>query len=183
MPAVNDSTTECCGNTAKGFDMRMPVIIDVESSGFGKGGYPIEVGLVLPDGSPHCFLVTPERTWTAWDDEAEAVHGISREVLDRHGRPAREVAERLNALLREKTVYSDAWSFDMSWLAKLYDAVDLEQGFQVAALHDIMSTHQLEQWHAVKNQVARDLQLQRHRASGDARILQETYRRTLDQVA
>jgi len=161
----------------------MPVIIDVEASGFGKGGYPIEVGLALPDGSPHCILVTPHRTWTMWDDSAEAVHGISREVLESHGRPAREVAERLNALLWEKTVYSDAWSFDMPWLAKLYDAVDLEQGFRVAALHEIMTPRQLEQWHQVKGEVERDLQLQRHRASGDARILQETYRRTMDQTA
>ena len=163
--------------------MHMPVIIDVESSGFGKGGYPIEVGLVLPDGSPHCYLVTPQRTWTLWDKDAEALHGISRDVLDRHGRPAREVAERLNALLWEKTVYSDAWAFDMPWLAKLFDAVDLEQGFHVASLHDIMSPRQLEQWHPVKETVERDLQLQRHRASGDARILQETYRRTMNQAA
>jgi len=163
--------------------MRMPVVIDVESSGFGKGGYPIEVGLVLPDGSPHCFLITPHRTWTMWDDSAEAVHGISREVLEDHGRPPYEVAERLNALLRGKTVYSDAWSFDMSWLAKLYDLVDLEQEFHVAALQEIMSPRQLEQWHQVKGNVEHDLQLQRHRASGDARIIQETYRRTLDQAA
>ena len=30
-----------------------PIVIDVEASGFGKGSYPIEVGVVLPDGSRH----------------------------------------------------------------------------------------------------------------------------------
>ena len=51
-----------------------PIIVDVEASGFGKGSYPIEIGLVLPDGTPHCFLLAPARTWTAWDPGAEKVH-------------------------------------------------------------------------------------------------------------
>ena len=38
-----------------------PIIIDIEASGFGRGSYPIEVGLVLPDGTPHCFLIAPDR--------------------------------------------------------------------------------------------------------------------------
>lgn len=163
--------------------MRIPVVIDVEASGFGRGGYPIEVGVVLPDGSPHCYLIAPERGWTSWDEEAEAVHGISRELLDMHGRPAREVAERLNALLGGKTVYSDAWAFDMPWLGKLFDAVHLEQKFRVAALQELMSPQQIESWRTVRHGVEKDLDLKRHRASGDARILQETFRRSLGQAA
>ena len=158
--------------------MRIPVVIDVEASGFGRGGYPIEVGVVLPDGSPHCYLIAPVRGWTSWDEEAEAVHGISRELLDNHGRPAREVAERLNMLLGGKTVYSDAWAFDMPWLGKLYDAVNMEQKFRVGALQELMTPQQLESWKAVRLSVEQELSLKRHRASGDARILQETFRRT-----
>jgi len=163
--------------------MRMPVVIDVESSGFGRGGYPIEVGLVLPDGSPHCFLISPVRGWTNWDEEAESVHGISREVLDMHGRPARDVAERLNALLAGKTVYSDAWAFDMPWLGKLFDAVGMEQTFRVAALQELMTPQQFDSWSTVRLSVEQDMKLKRHRASGDARILQETFRRTSGQAA
>ena len=87
-----------------------PIIIDVEASGFGKGSYPIEVGLALSDGSRHCYLIAPARNWTAWDDEAEEVHGIRRETLTTYGRPLQDVAWRLNELLRNKTVYT-AWGW------------------------------------------------------------------------
>lgn len=156
----------------------IPIILDVEASGFGRGSYPIEIGLVLPDGTPHCFLVAPARTWTAWDPEAEKVHGISREVLETYGRPLQEVAWRLNELLRDKTVYSDAWAFDMSWLGKLFDAANMPQSFRVAPLHEVLKDHQQQHWDKAKEKVIDELKLQRHRASGDARILQETYRRT-----
>jgi len=155
-----------------------PIIVDVEASGFGKGSYPIEIGLVLPDGTPHCFLLAPARHWTAWEPEAEKLHGISRETLEAYGRPLQEVAWRLNELLRDKTVYSDAWSFDMCWLGKLFDAAHMPQTFRVAPLQEALGEHQMEKWDNAKAKVIEELDLQRHRASGDARILQETYRRT-----
>lgn len=155
----------------------LPIIIDVEASGFGRDSYPIEIGLVLPDGTPHCFLISPERRWTAWDPQAEAVHGISRDTLLGCGRPAEDVAWRLNALLRGKTVYSDAWSFDLSWIGKLYDAVHMEQGFRISALRDLLSERQLAAWEETRQQVTSELALPRHRASGDARILRETLAR------
>lgn len=160
-----------------------PIIIDVEASGFGKGGYPIEVGVALPDGSRHCYLISPARDWTAWDEEAEKVHGISRETLQTYGRPLQDVAWRLNELLRNKTVYCDAWSFDMSWLGKLYDAAKMHQTFRVADIAELMNEEQRERWADIKQQVAGELGLQRHRASGDARILQETWRRLNQRAA
>ena len=74
-----------------------PIFIDVEAAGFGRGSYPIEVGLAMPDGQSYCYLIRPEPEWTFWDDKAEAVHAISRDILQHHGRPAREtraMAER-----------------------------------------------------------------------------------------
>lgn len=155
-----------------------PIIIDVEASGFGMGSYPIEVGVVLPDGTAHCFLIAPARAWTSWDPQAEKVHGIARDVLETYGRPLQDVAWRLNELLRDKIVYSDAWGFDMSWLGKLYDAANLPQTFRVAPLQELMKEQQMAAWDETKSRVMEELSLQRHRASGDARILQETYRRT-----
>jgi hypothetical protein len=154
-----------------------PIIIDVEASGFGKGSYPVEVGVVLPDGSRHCYLITPARTWNFWDAEAEEIHGISRELLLTHGRPLQDVAWRLNELLRNKIVYSDAWAFDMSWLGKLYDAANMQQRFRVAGIAELIDEQQRSRWHEVKREVAEEMGLRRHRASGDARILQETWRR------
>ena len=155
----------------------VPITIDVEASGFGRESYPIEVGLVLPDGTPHCFLIAPHRSWTNWDPEAEKVHGIARDTLLTYGRPIPDIAWRLNQLLRERTVYSDAWSFDMSWLGKLFDVARERQRFRIASLHELVPQAQLADWDRTKEAVIRDLGLQRHRASGDARVLQETWRR------
>lgn len=163
--------------------LMLPIVIDVEASGFGRESYPIEVGLVLADGTPHCFLVAPERSWTHWDPAAEALHGISRATLEAHGRPAAEVAWRLNELLRGKTVYTDAWSFDMSWLGKLFDAVHLQPTFELQPISGIMDERRLAGWDRTREQVMQELKLKRHRASGDARVLQETYRRLAEQAA
>ena len=53
----------------------LPTILDIEASGFGPGSYPIEVGLVLPDGDAWCSLIRPEPGWLHWDPSAEQVHG------------------------------------------------------------------------------------------------------------
>ncbi|WP_078121872.1 3'-5' exonuclease [Thiosocius teredinicola] len=160
-----------------------PIIIDIEASGFGKGSYPVEIGLVLPEGSRHCYLVAPARNWRHWDQEAEQVHGISRDVLEAHGRPVQDVAWRLNELLKNKVVYSDAWSFDMSWLGKLFDAANMQQSFRVADIAELIDEQQRDRWGQVKQQVVEELGLRRHRASGDARILQETWRRVVQRAA
>ena len=158
----------------------VPAIVDIEASGFGVGSYPIEVSVVLSDQSIHCFLIRPEESWVHWDKNAEALHGISREMLHEHGRPIREVADGLNRLLRSQTVYSDAWSYDSSWLGKLYDAADMLQGFRLETLRVILSERQMAIWEAVRLEVVDELKLKRHRASADARIIQVTYGRTLD---
>jgi hypothetical protein len=154
-----------------------PITIDVEASGFGAGSYPIEVGVALADGSRHCYLIAPARGWRDWSAEAEALHGISRDCLETHGRPVHDVAWRLNALLGDRTVYSDAWSFDMSWVAKLFDAAAMLQRFRIADISELIAHDQHALWRTTKEQVGEQLGLRRHRASVDARILQETWLR------
>lgn len=153
---------------------RVPIILDIEASGFGRGSYPIEVGLVFPDGKSHCFLIAPEPNWKRWDVAAEAVHGIKRDTLLRHGQSVRDIAWRLNALLADQKAYSDAWSFDLSWIGLLFDAAGVSQRFRVNSIRELLSDHQLEVWHETRDKVVRELGLQRHRASSDARILRET---------
>src|SRR3954468_2528729 len=77
----------------------LPCVIDIEASGFGRGSYPIEIGFVLPDGTAYCTLIVPDESWTHWDGDAERIHGISRALLQRHGRSASEVANELNQRL------------------------------------------------------------------------------------
>ena len=154
--------------------MTLPVIIDIEASGFGKGSYPIEIGYFAPDGSAFCSLIRPEPGWTHWDSSAEAVHGIPRERLASHGKPASEVCLALNRSLRGQRVYCDAWSYDYVWLSVMYEAVDLVPSFAFRDIRELLSECEKSLWHATRSQVEARLALQRHRASGDARALFET---------
>ena len=89
--------------------MELPIIIDIEASGFGKGSYPIEIGYFMPDGSSFCALIRPEASWTHWDSSAEAVHGIAREQLASHGKSAVDVCLALNRNLRGLEEFGSGW--------------------------------------------------------------------------
>ena len=160
-----------------------PLIVDVEASGFGPGSYPIEIGLALDDGHKYCALIHPEPGWTHWDLEAEGIHRISRDILDAYGRPVRAVAESLNELLASRTVYSDGWVVDKPWLTTLFHAALTPMRFHVSPLEMILTESQMALWHRVKDAVVAGLDLSRHRASHDAWIIQETYRRTRQAAA
>lgn len=157
--------------------MDLPIVIDVEASGLGRGSYPIEVGVALADARSECLLVRPEPGWRHWDRCAERLHGICRETLFQHGRPAAEVARTLNRMLAGAVVYSDAWGNDHSWLSLLFDVAELVPTFRLESLRSLLDESQLPLWHATRQQAERDLALRRHRASSDARVLQETWRR------
>ncbi|WP_374338875.1 hypothetical protein [Methyloversatilis sp.] len=157
--------------------LALPVFLDVEASGFGGGSYPIEVGCVLDDLSTHCFLIRPMQGWTHWDRSAESVHGISRALLEERGRDAREVAHQLNDLLAGRTVYTDAWGQDMSWLGLLYEETGVLQRFRLNSLRELLDEVQAARWHEAKASIQASLQLVRHRASTDARLLQATFAR------
>lgn len=152
----------------------LPVIIDIEASGFGAGSYPIEVGYYMPGGQVYCSLIRPEPDWTHWDASAEQVHGVTREILAEHGKPARDVARHLNEAFAGLKVYTDAWGHDFVWLGRLYDAVDLVPTYQLKDLRELLSDCEQAGWHKTRAAVELRLQLRRHRASSDARALFET---------
>lgn len=151
-----------------------PAILDIEASGFGLGSYPIEVGFVLPDGTLWCSLIKPEPDWQHWDPNAEAVHHITREQLALHGRNARDVTDVLNQQLRGTTVYSDAWAHDYTWLNRLYEVAERSPSFKLDNLRSLLSDDDAARWHDVKRSVALGMGAPRHRASADARLLQQT---------
>lgn len=155
-----------------------PTIIDVEAAGFGYRSYPIEIGLALSEGVRFSALILPLPDWDYWDPAAESVHHLSREVLMRRGKPAAVVADALNALLEDRTVFSDGWVVDKPWVDQLYYATGVRQRFTVSSLEIILSEPQMAIWHDTKAQVIGELKLKRHRASTDAMIIQETYMRT-----
>ncbi|MBL4621101.1 MAG: hypothetical protein JKY89_01760 [Immundisolibacteraceae bacterium] len=157
-----------------------PLIIDVEASGFGAFSYPIEIGIAMDDDEKYCTLILPAPDWTHWDESAEKIHRVPRDILETYGKPMNEVTKQLNELLRGKTVYSDGWVVDKPWLTTLFHAAGVEMDFFVSPLEMILSEPQMSSWHQTKDMVIAEMNLARHRASYDAVIIQETYKRTLD---
>ena len=157
---------------------QVPAIIDNEASGFGRGSYPIEVGIALGDGELYSFLIKPAESWTHWNKEAEKVHGISRQRLLEEGLSPRAIALQLNELLRGMVMYSDAWGFDSSWIARLFDEAGLVQRFKVESINKLFSEDQMEHWNRIKDQVWSERGTNhRHRAAQDVSVIQETFKR------
>ena len=157
--------------------------IDFEASGFGGKSYPIEVGLVLPDGQTYCSLISPEPDWKHWDEAAQKVHGVDRSILETYGKPAVEVAQRINDLLKGQTVYTDAWYHDYNWLSRLFDAAESHPSFKLEDLRHLLDEAHLARWDAAKAQVLAEMNITRHRASNDAKVLQQTLLRVLQPTA
>jgi len=156
---------------------KVPPIIDLEASGFGRGSYPIEVGFALENRDIHSFLIKPENDWTHWSEEAEQIHGISRERLLAEGMSIEDIALKLNEMLRGQTLYSDAWSFDSSWIGRLFDSAGIVQRFRIETINKLLKPDQVEFWHPTKEAVLQELGLKAHRAAIDVQVLQETYLR------
>lgn len=155
-----------------------PYIVDVEASGFGSRSYPIEIGLALDPDLRYCSLIRPAPDWTHWDLAAEQVHQIPRNALKDHGKPLTRVAKDLNRLLEGATVYSDGWSVDKPWITRLFIEADIRQAFHVSPLELILTEPQMDLWQDTKEEIIATLHLNRHRASTDAFIVQETFVRT-----
>lgn len=152
--------------------MHLPAILDIEASGFGRGSYPIEIGFVSAQGGLFCSLIRPEPDWQHWDDAAEALHGISRDLLECYGRSVVWMAGQLNERLAGQTVYCDGWGQDYPWLDRLYDAAGLQPSFKLDDLRRLLNEDEAQRWRTVTDAVRARQHLSRHRASSDARVLQ-----------
>lgn len=153
----------------------IPTIIDVEASGFGSASYPIEVGVINQAGERFCRLIQPQDDWNHWDHEAEGLHGISRELLERQGESVVDVCQQLNQFLSGQVVYSDGWVVDDTWLIKLFHAAGMPMQFHVSSLEMILDEQQMSLWHATKDRLFQQTQEVRHRASSDAALIQNTF--------
>lgn len=159
-----------------------PAFIDFEASSLDLiASYPIEVGVSLPDGTLHSWLIAPHVLWQDWSESAEAIHGISRETLCAEGREVRDVAYELNQLL-DDAVYCDAWTFDSFWLHRLFRAARIRPTFLLESVSSILDAHQVQQWAETRQRVIESLGLPVHRAANDALILQETWRQVAGQT-
>ena len=155
--------------------MFIPTIIDIEASGFGKGSYPIEVGFITASQDIACSLIKPSDNWTSWHEEAEFVHGIKRELLFTKGKTIFSIARWLNDTFKDGVVYTDAWMNDMCWLGRLYDEAEIAQTFKLESILTLLTDTEREAWSGVQQLIIKETKLRRHRASADAKIIQQTY--------
>lgn len=160
--------------------MALPIIIDIEASGFGNESYPIEIGFIMEDKQTWCALIQPKNDWQFWDKQAESIHHISRNILEQHGKPAKLIVAHLNKLLANKVVYSDGWAHDYVWLHQLYESVNQKPNFKLQDLRYILDEVQMAHWHDAKQDVIEEMHAVRHRASSDAKIIQQTWLKTKD---
>jgi hypothetical protein len=103
----------------------MIVFLDFEASSLSDESYPIEVGWVFEDGRRESCIIRPAPGWTDWDASAEAIHGLSRDRLEREGEPHEAVAHRLLQTLSAHEVFVTAPSWDGKWLSVLLRAAGL----------------------------------------------------------
>jgi len=152
-----------------------PIIVDIEASGFGAHSYPVEIGAVKANGDRYCALIKPEPDWDHWCERAQRVHGITRELLMTRGKSPSQVCHELNGFLQDETAYSDAWAHDSPWLNRLFFAARVDPFFHLSPIEIIATEEQLMLWDITKKRLAQQLTIQRHRASGDAFLIQQTY--------
>jgi len=101
-------------------------IIDIEASGLQQDSYPIEIAVYDIDDESQSFvhLIKPHESWTHWCYDAQNVHGLSRQYIEEDGEDAYEVCQHLKQVLSTNNVYSDAPSYEMMWLRKLFWTFD-----------------------------------------------------------
>lgn len=95
--------------------------IDVESSAL-VSGYPVEVAFCDDGLNVSKWLVRPHERWAAlnWNDEAQAIHGLSQAYLQAEGMPAEQVAAEIaDRLTGIRFIWSDNPAYDAHWLGHL----------------------------------------------------------------
>jgi hypothetical protein len=97
----------------------MKVFLDFEASSLSDRSHPIEVAWVFEDGRSEGYLIAPAPAWNDWDDAAEAIHGISRAVLEAEGHPHEVIANRMVEALTGHDLFASAPSWDGKWLSVL----------------------------------------------------------------
>ncbi|UPG72693.1 transcriptional regulator [Roseomonas gilardii subsp. gilardii] len=100
----------------------MKAFLDFEASSLEKGGFPVEVGWVLEDGTEEAHLIRPAPDWTVWSAEAEAIHHLSRSRLEAEGEVPDAVAARMMEALSGHEILASAPSWDGQWLSRLLRA-------------------------------------------------------------
>lgn len=90
-----------------------------------------------------------------------------------------QICLELNEFVGEHRTFSDGWVVDSPWLVQLYDRSQVELGFRLSSLEMILKESQYGIWDETKLKLRKKLNVQRHRASNDALVIQQTFMETL----
>ncbi|WP_068089703.1 3'-5' exonuclease family protein [Novosphingobium rosa] len=161
------------------------VTIDFEASCLPRHGrsFPIELGISGPQGTLS-WLIRPHDSWQGWDwtEEAFAVHGITREQLEREGlAPDLVMAQALRAIGAARVIADSR--IDAGWWATLSEA-SAGQGAAVRIRHVDTLFDEMGATHGqiMAAQTHADLLCpERHRAGADARWLRLLLDRLLEE--
>ena len=146
-------------------------VIDFEASGLSSESYPIEVGLVLQDGTIYHSLIRPIESWKHWSDKAEKIHGIRKSDIQRYGKNVTHVCLELNRICGRQTLFSDCWVKDSDWVNKLFEAGAVERTFRLSPIEYCVPDSGLENWGYEKRDVAKEEEMPMHRALSDAYVI------------
>lgn len=117
--------------------------IDFEASCLPRHGlsYPIEVG-IAGDGLARSWLIRPHDDWAGWhwSAEAQALHGLSPDLIRRDGLPAATVLAELAAAVEGRRMVADS-VIDQYWLETLADAAGQAAPFMIDHVSLLLDEH------------------------------------------
>lgn len=114
-----------------------PVFLDIEASGLVVESYPIEIAWNDAAGDIKSFLIKPDPEWSYWNEDAQALHRISRTTLKHEGISLHEACDLLDADLKGGHIFSDASFYERQWLDRLYDTASRKRPFTVQCISKI----------------------------------------------
>lgn len=110
------------------------VTIDFEASCLPRHGrsFPIEVGIAHSDGTVRSWLIRSAPEWSGWDwtEEAQALHHITPDLLDREGLSVDIVCAQLAEAVAGCRVIADS-HLDAAWLNILANAAGAPLPFKI----------------------------------------------------
>lgn len=149
--------------------------LDFEASCLPRHGrsFPIEVAIADLSGRTRSWLIRPDPAWSdwGWTAEAEALHGLNRELLYAEGMDVRAVLAELADAVGGREVFADH-HLDSCWLNTLAEAAGQRPPFRVSHVASL-----LDRWQPTASTMeaavinADALVPHRHRAAADARWL------------
>ncbi len=154
----------------------MPIVtIDFEASCLPRHGrsFPIEVGIAHDDGATRSWLIRPVPEWSGWGwtEEAQSLHGITREQLDREGQSVDVVAAELTEAVDGQRVIADS-HLDADWLDTLAEAARVPPPFRIEHIEALVDRLGAQPEDVTLAQTMLDVEpFMRHRAGDDARWL------------